>query len=542
MPTESSTSEPGPRVGFLVCLAALAPALLAVWAFRGFVTQDGPSHLYNAEVLARSLAAGSPFDGSFVVRWEPLPNWAGHALLAGMVSVLPPRVADRLVTTLTLAGLAAGVVWLRWRVAGGRGMASAAAAAALLAINVVWLLGFTSFLLGACLFPITLGLWWGGRDGGFSARRAAWLAGLTVLGYACHLVSLGLTAFGLVVLEALTTGRNRRGRAATTALALAPLIPLAWLYLSLARQGGGLAPEWKHLADPLSPRSWAVQLSWVDPVSLARRDVLPLLDGPVSAGFVLLAPVLWLAAAVGLVAWRGWRASSAAGGDGRLGWWVLGGSLIAGGLAGPDTVGASHGEYLQQRVVLLGLIALIPALRFEAAGRAPAVALTVALLLQSASVWDYALRSERTAGTWLRLRDGGAAGTNRRVAAVMTGIRSPFRANPLLHADGLLGVGTGNVLWNDYETRYYYFPVHFRPGLDRPDPAELEAITLSDRPEDAGRRARRWAGLLERHHGAIDTLVVWGVDPGLDPATDRWFELTHADGPLRVFRRRVGGH
>ena len=37
--------------------------------------------------------------------------------------------------------------------------------AVLLALNLTWLLGFYSFLLGACLYPITLGLWWAGPSG-----------------------------------------------------------------------------------------------------------------------------------------------------------------------------------------------------------------------------------------------------------------------------------------------------------------------------------------------------------------------------------------
>ena len=44
------------------------------------------------------------------------------------------------------------------------GSAVAALWAALVGLNVTWLFGFYSFLLGACLFPITLGVWWGGRD------------------------------------------------------------------------------------------------------------------------------------------------------------------------------------------------------------------------------------------------------------------------------------------------------------------------------------------------------------------------------------------
>ena len=130
-------------------LVALGPALTAVAAVPWFVTQDGPAHLYNAEILARSFAADSPFRQSYRVQWEPLPNWAGHLLLAALGAVAPPRGANLAQTALTLAGLAASVLWLRASIAGARGFRIAAMLAAILSMNVVWLLGFTSFLLGA---------------------------------------------------------------------------------------------------------------------------------------------------------------------------------------------------------------------------------------------------------------------------------------------------------------------------------------------------------------------------------------------------------
>ena len=98
-----------PRMGLLAGLVALFPAVVAVWAFPGFVTQDGPAHLYNAHILAKSIGPASPFRGVFAVRWEPLPNWAGHLALMGLVGALPPRAADRLMTTAMLVGFAGSV-------------------------------------------------------------------------------------------------------------------------------------------------------------------------------------------------------------------------------------------------------------------------------------------------------------------------------------------------------------------------------------------------------------------------------------------------
>src|SRR4051794_21326636 len=61
------------RWGLGVFLVALLPALTAIWANPWFVTQDGPAHLYNAHIIARSGDPRSPFRDVFEVRREPLP-------------------------------------------------------------------------------------------------------------------------------------------------------------------------------------------------------------------------------------------------------------------------------------------------------------------------------------------------------------------------------------------------------------------------------------------------------------------------------------
>ncbi len=533
--TRDAIDQPrGAAWGLLVGLLALVPAVAAIWAYPGFVTQDGPAHLYNAHILARSVDPDSPFRATFAVRWQPLPNWAGHLALMGLLGILSPRSADRLMTTLMLVALAGSLVGLRWVVSGRRGLATAAILAVLLGLNLTWLMGFTGFVLGAAVMPVTLAVWWAGRDASFSTRRAVSLATLTTLGYFCHVVSLGLTALGLLVLEVFTPGRDRKGRAIVTILGLVPLVPLGALYLVLMhRGGGGLAPEWQHLANPFSPRAWWSQLNWVDPITIARKDVLPLSGGKSALWCAVFAPVLWLALGLCLtvvvaVKKRSDRQDRA--------WWVLAALFLIGGVLGPDTLGASHGHYLPQRIVLLGLAMALPVLPFEAAGVAASAVLVVALGLQSAIVWDYARESNRTAGRILKAAP--AIGTGQRVATLLIDTRTRFGANPLLHADCALGVNTRNILWSDYEARYYYFPVRFVAGLDHPDSADLEWIARHHAPEDAPARRARWEKLLERYHHSIDVVLVWGKDAGLDAVTLRWYDLAHDDGPVRVFRRK----
>ena len=516
-------------------MLSLAPALAAIAAVPEFSTQDGPAHLYNARILNESLRTGSPFSGTFDVAWQPLPNWAGHLGTMALIAWLPPDLAGRAMTAITLVAFAASVSWLRWTVAGSKGLAPASVLAALLAMNVTWLLGFTSFLLGAALMPATLALWWGGREW-FGPLRAIGLAALLVLGYFCHPISLGLTVVGLGILGVLTPGMDRLRRGLWTAASLAPLLPLVLAYRALTRSGGGLEPVWEHLANPWSLRSWAGQLGWVDPISLAAKTFRPF-DASSSAANGLIAPAPWTFAAVGvLLLATGWKTA----GD-RRGWLVLAGLLLLGGLLGPDTLGVKHGHYLPQRVALLGLVALVPWLDFSGerwSARIASAFLVFALIVQSAFVWDYALDCRDRLGRFAKAAP--AIGSNKRVGTLLAGIKGRFRANPMLHADCLFGVTANNVVWDNYETAHYYFPVKVRPGLDHPPALAFERVALLDGVGEADERAGRWEGLLDEHGDSIDVVVEWSPrpDPRLDAINERRYDSTYLEGPVRVWTRR----
>jgi hypothetical protein len=411
---------------------------------------------------------------------------------------------------------------------------------------MAWLFGFTSFMLGACLFPITLGVWWPIRDR-LNLPRLAVLAALLTLGYFCHLVSLGLTVVGLSVLSIIapcsTVGKShahpRLTRLALTSLTFLPVIFLGVCYLAIATHRAPLRPLWEVLPDFKTPRSWVGRLEWVDPLSLAIRDALPLTDYS-APQFILFAPLIWLAVAF-ILWWYGRIGGgfSSQSETGRRGWLFLAAILIACGTVGPDSLGGAHGFYLPQRIILLGLVALVPIFDLDFArwwGRAAAAALAAAVVLQAAIVCDYAVYSDRTAGQIIRAR--ASVGDGQRIAAILVSTRSRFRANPLLHADNWLGVGTGNVIWNNYETQHYYFPVQFQPGIDRPYPNELEWVSLHEDPGEIGERRRAWEKILTEHADSIDVVVVWKSDPALDSITARWFDRANHHGDVQIYRRR----
>ncbi len=168
------------------------------------------------------------------------------------------------------------------------------------------------------------------------------------------------------------------------------------------------------------------------------------------------------------------------------------------------------------------------------------VILVIAATLQGLTVWDYARESSERIVPFLNAREAKALGRNQRVGTLLIGIKGRFRSNPLLHADNLLGVGTGNCIWANYETIHYYFPVQFRDGVPRPPAEDFEEIAKLDGPNETFRRASTWGKLLASHHSEIDILMVWGHDPSLEAINARWFDpqAIFKNGPLRAYRHR----
>ncbi len=197
-------------------------------------------------LVVRSRLCSPQVTTAFVIR-QPIPNWVGHVLLAGIVQIAPAWAADRIMTSVTLVGFAAAIFWLRLQIAGSGpatviGTKHLTSAMAAPAMNMTWLFGFTSFTASACLFPITLGFWWPRRDH-LGAVGVAGLWVLLVLGYFCHLVSLGLTALGLCVLalasplpraEEGTLWRRMCARLLLCEGQSLSLVPVGLVYLGLA--------------------------------------------------------------------------------------------------------------------------------------------------------------------------------------------------------------------------------------------------------------------------------------------------------------------
>jgi len=227
------------------------------------------------------------------------------------------------------------------------------------------------------------------------------------------------------------------------------------------------------------------------------------------------------------------------------GWVLLSGFLIVCGLLGPSDLGEAHGGMLRERILLLGFATLIPIMKarltplrgttlIAAVGLG---ALMVACVLQVAAVWSYARTSNRSAGEFMEAKP--FIGTGQRVAVLIVEPETICEPKPLLHVADLLGIETGNVMWNNYRPGLYYFPVQFR------DVGNRDLFYVRGIPEFTYQRIEQqdlddWGDLLSDIEARTDELVVWTRNAELDDIDSEWLDddPVFENDNVRVFRHR----
>ena len=69
--------------------------LLPIWLFAYFPTQDGPSHIYNSQVLREYWNPEYGFQMFYNINWHLFPNWLSHFALAVLMGVFSPFIAEK---------------------------------------------------------------------------------------------------------------------------------------------------------------------------------------------------------------------------------------------------------------------------------------------------------------------------------------------------------------------------------------------------------------------------------------------------------------
>lgn len=176
--------------------------LLPLWSVRYFLTADGPTHLYNAWLWKTMLLQpGHPAHQVLAFNPNPEPNYLSHVLLAGLLTIVPPWLAEKLVVTLYVVGLPLA---LRYSLRAGRQESAWLAVLGfpfIYSVVLVW--GFYNFCLGLVLLLLVVG-YWQRHTGRWRPATIIGLAALLLLLYAAHPMPYVVSGLLLGLLAAAT--------------------------------------------------------------------------------------------------------------------------------------------------------------------------------------------------------------------------------------------------------------------------------------------------------------------------------------------------
>lgn len=83
--------------------------LWPVLSVQFFPTLDGPSHVYNARIIAELLFnSGSSLDSFYALNPTAVPNMTGHVFLALLQALLPGWIAEKVLQALIIAAIPVG--------------------------------------------------------------------------------------------------------------------------------------------------------------------------------------------------------------------------------------------------------------------------------------------------------------------------------------------------------------------------------------------------------------------------------------------------
>ena len=90
----------------LLVVLLLLVHLLPIWIVKYFPTQDGPSHIYNAQVFKEYHDHNNfRIRDVYQLNWAPFPNWTTHLLMAILIHIFSPLVCEKIVLSLCVLGL-----------------------------------------------------------------------------------------------------------------------------------------------------------------------------------------------------------------------------------------------------------------------------------------------------------------------------------------------------------------------------------------------------------------------------------------------------
>jgi hypothetical protein len=497
--------------------------LLPVWSFRYLPSQDGPAHLNNANALRKYGDPAHPQFARYYVRnTSPDPNYVSHVLLAGLMSVFPMLVAQKVLVSgyivlLPLAGRYALSAF------GGREAKGLSVMFFPFVFNLLFAKGFYNFCYSLGFFLLVVGYFLRHRAD-FRPKHAAVLFLLTLPLYFSHPVSLAMAyvVIGSMGGWALVRGRGRPWKEfVLSVIALAPTAAmLGWF---VVRQGG-------QASHHLGPGKLAELL-----LTLNALYSFGSVELAISNCLVLAFAIATIAMLVTKARGRSWGA-----GDDLL---IAVAAFVPVYLMMPNA--AAGGSWISTRLTLYPYLLLILWLGARRLSIRAAGALQVVFILAALGIVATHAMAYRKLNPYLEeyCSVAGHVEADSTLLPVLVSEGAVDRAGRPLsprvklfrQASGYLAAERDLIDLSNYQARKGYFPLRLRPEME---PAGALGAQEPEDESPAGLPRRLLDDLGKRAGGQVDYILLWDVRRRPDPDSAAVEELTAGYQP--VFTSRNG--
>lgn len=520
-----------------------------IWWVDYFVNQDGSGHLHTASLMGKLLAGDASTAEFYQFNSISVPNSSGHWILLLLLQVFSAFTVTKIFVTLSYALFVAGAGWLRLQIAGQDGVKTSLLIGAAMGFNWLWLVGFYNFTIGVIGLMFTLGYFFRRRER-FGAVDTIILSLLLTLAYFSHIVSFLVLTGSIFVVILFAPGVRRAKTIMLTLVALLPVVPFALRFKSLSEGGGGFsAPVWRSLDDPYSVASWVHQMRVADPFIIISRKAIPFF-AETSSVFAIFTPTLWLFIAFSSLAIASiyYYRSNPESFKANFVFLLLAIGALGLAILGPDDFNQTNGGVLRERFFICGLLFCIPLFRtgtFVRLKRIAQVCLLFIIAFQTLAVWEYALDSDKKAKIFMAAADLlRQSPSSASITLEENSLR--FHANPIAQLNCYNGIGTNNIVWDNYEFGHYLFPLIARKIDDQQlifNFTRGQYIALDDPDDGFGTfdvKLGRIKSSLEAYNDKIETIALWGRDPRVEAMLNKWFESVpyFENEKLRLFRHK----
>ena len=502
--------------------ALIIAYLLPIWLLPYFPTQDGVSHVYNAQILTEYRNPDYPFRAYYEINAYPFPNWLSHFALAMLMFVFPPLIAEKIFLSLYVILFPLAMHYFLNAVqpeqnASGRHALQARPSLVILSFTFIYnyllLMGFYNFAVSVPLFFLTLGYWYRHRDT-INVKRAALLNLLIVITYFAHLISYAFILFSIALLSLLHFRRDFP-QIFRTGLSILPAALLLLVYLPTSDLLAGEPPEFGfsrvgELLDNL----------------LGLKFLIAFNQAQALIAYAVAAILIFLAAST---IWQNRRTSPNSHQNNSRPFLILFAILFALYLILPNSVGP--GGWVNDRLAILATLTLFawfrvshkPPWRQVFTGIVTCIAVINVLYI---GILCKNLNAE--------LREFNAFVHKVEKNKVILPLHFEPRGSSLkvgifVNAANYYCLDNGCINLGNYEVQFDYFPVRFKPHFETPVQEKEWVQIVHWQPEQLD---------LCEYADNVDYLLLWGKpdEPTVATAIEACYTLIAAQGKLKLFR------